>query len=76
MTGHFSSCIQMDHFWCKLAKKNDKTRIMSASLTIRLVDDTFFYIYAKDEDCASYLRTKYPEAEYKVTTFVGLDIPY
>jgi hypothetical protein len=60
----------------KAVEENNKSRIISANLTIRLADDTFFCVYTKDNDFASYLRTKYPAAEYKVAIFEGLDIPY
>ena len=60
----------------KAVEENDKTRIVSANLTIRLADNIFLYVYTKDEDVASYLRIRHPTAEYKTTTFGGLNIPY
>lgn len=53
-----------------------KQAMLQADLTIRLADDTYFYVYGRDHDSMNDLRQHYPEAEFKVSKFSGLDIPY
>ena len=58
------------------AVADDKESMLQADLTIRLADDTYFYVYGRDHDLMNDLRQRYPEAEFKVAKFSGLDIPY
>jgi hypothetical protein len=55
---------------------DDKKTMLEADLTIRLADDTYFYVYGRDEELMRDLRCSYPEAEFKVAKFSGLDVPY
>jgi hypothetical protein len=55
---------------------DDKVAMLQADLTIRLADDTYFYVYGRDHNLMNDLRQRYPEAEFKVSAFSELDIPY
>ncbi|HLJ88961.1 MAG TPA: hypothetical protein VKZ53_19230 [Candidatus Angelobacter sp.] len=60
----------------ELTDVDDKEAMLQADLTIRLADDTYFYVYGRDHNVMNDLRQRYPEAEFKVSKFFGLDIPY
>lgn len=53
-----------------------KAALLEAEATIRLADDSYFYIYTRNEELISEVRHKYPAAEYKSSSFEGLEIPY
>lgn len=53
-----------------------RTALLEAEVTVRLADDYYFYVYSQNETLVSELRHQYPAAEYKSSTFEGLDIPY
>jgi hypothetical protein len=55
---------------------NEKQTMLQADLTIRLADDMYFYIYGRDKELMNNLRQHYPEAEFKMSKFTSLDIPY
>jgi hypothetical protein len=56
--------------------EDDKGTIASADMTVRLADDTYFIMYTKMDAFASRLRACHPKAEYKITEFRNLWIPY
>ncbi len=58
------------------ALADDKEAMLQADLTIRLADDTYFYIYGRDHTLMNDLTQRYPGAEFKISTFSELDIPY
>jgi hypothetical protein len=55
---------------------DDKKNMLEAELTIRLADDTYFYVYGRDATLMNDLRRSYPQAEFKVSKFSSLDVPY
>jgi len=55
---------------------DDRAAMANADATVRLADDYYFYVYSRDQGLMSDLRRKYPDAEYKASTFEDLDIPY
>ncbi len=50
--------------------------IQKALVTVRLVDDQYFYVYGRDQDFMNDLRLHYPQAEFRASKFSGLDVPY
>jgi hypothetical protein len=50
--------------------------MLQADLTIRLADDTYFYVYGRNQELMNDLKERHPEAEFKMSKFSGLDIPY
>jgi hypothetical protein len=50
--------------------------MLQADLTIRLADDTYFYVYGRDQELMNELKQRYPAAEFKVSKFSVLDVPY
>jgi hypothetical protein len=50
--------------------------IQKAHVTVRLADDTYFYVYGRDKVLMNELRRSYPQAEFKVAKFSALDVPY
>jgi len=58
------------------SSSDDKEAVLQADLTIRLADDTYFYIYGSDRELMSELKRRYPEAEFKASKFSDLEIPY
>jgi hypothetical protein len=55
---------------------DDKAAMDSADITVRLADDTYFIVYTKMDALVPLLRSRYPEAEYKMMEFNDLRIPY
>jgi hypothetical protein len=55
---------------------DDKSAMKSSDITVRLADDTYIMVYTKMDAFAPRLRTRYPEAEYEMTEFDDLWIPY
>ena len=55
---------------------NVDSAIMDADLTIRLVDDTYFYVYGHRKNITENLFEKYEGFKYKICSFDELDIPY
>ena len=55
---------------------DDNEAMLEADLTVRLADDTYFYVYGRNENLMNVLKQQYPEAEFKLSKFSGLDIPY
>jgi hypothetical protein len=60
---------------CHVAN-DDKSAMESADITVRLADDTYFYVYTKMEEFASLFRISNPEAEHKTLEFSSLEIMY
>jgi hypothetical protein len=56
--------------------KNDRERITQTVATIRLADDTYFYVYTQDSGLAFYLKSVTPQAEVKALGMSDLEIPY
>jgi len=59
-----------------LLNSDDKNLILNADATVRLADDYYFYVYTRNGTIASELCRRYPAAEYKLTEFAKLDVPY
>jgi len=58
------------------ATSDDKESMLYADLTVRLADDTYFYIYGRERGLMDDLRRRHPEAEFKISKFSELDVPY
>ena len=55
---------------------DDLSNIPAADVTVRLVDDQYFYIYTHEEVVKDHLLTAYPNSEYRHCSFNDLEIPY
>jgi len=54
----------------------DTDRLIDADLTVRLVDDTFFYVYSKNGEIAEKILILYPQSEHRRIEIQNLRIPY
>ena len=54
---------------------NDRENISRADVTVRLVDDQYFYVYTTDDRVYDYLVESYPDLEHKTADLHNLDIP-
>jgi len=59
-----------------LDARDDTALVGVADLTIRLVDDSFFYVYGRDSNVFRYLCERYPEREGGFSDFESVVIPY
>jgi hypothetical protein len=60
----------------ELQVADDKAAMLIADVTVRLVDDQYFYVYSRDESLMSKMQRMYPGAEHKTSIFGELDVPY
>ena len=70
LLGHKEEAVQ----WLPGAPYDDSVR--KALVTIRAVDDTYFYIYTRNKDLVDVLVKNYPQAEVWKGPIKGLEFPY
>jgi hypothetical protein len=56
--------------------REDKQNMKSADITVRLVDDAFFFVYTTNGDMALQVLNWYPSATHTLVEFGNLRIPY
>lgn len=60
----------------RLSKRGIRAEILSAHVTIRLVDDTYFYVYTRDDRLSSYLLRRHHGAAERICSLENLEIPF
>jgi len=56
--------------------KEDRDLIACSDLTVRLCDDTYFYVYLRDQKIISSLARTFPGADFQKCSLEVLSIPY
>lgn len=84
LVGKISDAVQYDWGFIYLYKDkpsgsivfdNERDNISSAIVSIKLVDDNYFYLYTRNEDIFKYFINSYDNVRYKIANINDLEIP-
>jgi hypothetical protein len=59
-----------------LFESDDKEKLARADITVRLVDDTFVFVYSRSDEVARQIQSWYPAAAQSQVKLENLKIPY